>query len=383
MKQIGVVIAVLVGLCSHSHAGNYQFKQIFTATSGQTISAFPALNDLGSVAFSPAARTIFVSDGTTSRTIASSSSTTVVADQNLFSALVAINNSGTVAFPGSTLQSGGGRGLITGNGTTASLVAELTETGGTFTSIKDIPSLNNSGRIAVEASTNASPLSHFSIFQIPAGGAPVETAVQGSVAAINDFGDVAYFDMSQFRFVFRDSQGIHTILNNTFVASVFDMNNQGKVIFHPTPTTLYVGDKNSVSPVNTSAFGVLGLGLSSSNGDPALAINDSGSIVFGAGMANGQGGYNTVIFTGPDPTINRLVGAGDVIAGKTLQQVLFGREGFNNRGQLAFYGRFTDGSQAIILATPVPEPSAFVLSLMALVSTARQLRRSTIRPRLH
>jgi hypothetical protein len=67
---------------------------------------------------------------------------------------------------------------------------------------------------------------------------------------------------------------------------------------------------------------------------------------------------------------------GQEINGKDLNAILGGS--INNRNEVAFKARYTDGTEAVVLAVPIPEPSAMILMMMALLglmSNARAHRR--------
>lgn len=59
-----------------------------------------------------------------------------------------------------------------------------------------------------------------------------------------------------------------------------------------------------------------------------------------------------VLVTGPDLVADRVIGTGDRLGGREVRGVLFGRQGLNDEGQLAFTAVFRDGSTRAYLATP-------------------------------
>jgi hypothetical protein len=59
-----------------------------------------------------------------------------------------------------------------------------------------------------------------------------------------------------------------------------------------------------------------------------------------------------ILVTGPDLVRDRVIGRGDRVGGRLVKGVLFGREGLNDAGQLAFTAIFADGSSQGFLATP-------------------------------
>ena len=107
-------------------------------------------------------------------------------------------------------------------------------------------------------------------------------------------------------------------------------------------------------------------------GDPSL--NDVGEVAFILEPDFG----NQILVTGADPGADRVIGVGDALFGRIIVGLLFGREGLNDAGQLAFTAFFDDGSSAVVLATPgavVPEPGTLLLvagALPVLVGVARR-----------
>ena len=49
----------------------------------------------------------------------------------------------------------------------------------------------------------------------------------------------------------------------------------------------------------------------------------------------------------------RVIGTGDELLGRTVTGLVFGREGYNDAGQLTFIATFYDGSSTPFLATPI------------------------------
>jgi len=63
------------------------------------------------------------------------------------------------------------------------------------------------------------------------------------------------------------------------------------------------------------------------------------------------------IFISSDRSIQKLIGAGDLLLGKTIRSISFaGGEGFGGGDEIAFGAVFTDGSSGVFLAT-VPLPA--------------------------
>jgi hypothetical protein len=88
----------------------------------------------------------------------------------------------------------------------------------------------------------------------------------------------------------------------------------------------------------------------------ATAINDKGAIAFVPRI-----GPNTASFLLYSTELGVVAKPGDVIGGLTLASVDYHRISLNYKGEVAFLGTFTDGSQAIILASPVADTTPPVI----------------------
>jgi hypothetical protein len=77
-----------------------------------------------------------------------------------------------------------------------------------------------------------------------------------------------------------------------------------------------------------------------------LAINNVGTVGFGANLDTGDSG----IFTGPNPVADKVIGTGDSFFGSTITDI--GRPSLNDSGQIAFFARLVDGTEGIYRADP-------------------------------
>lgn len=78
----------------------------------------------------------------------------------------------------------------------------------------------------------------------------------------------------------------------------------------------------------------------------ATDINDAGLVAFRAGLLSG----GQAVYVGDGRRLQRVAGTGDVVLGKTITAVSGGS--INQRGQVALDARFSDGTSAILRATP-------------------------------
>jgi hypothetical protein len=134
-------------------------------------------------------------------------------------------------------------------------------------------------------------------------------------------------------------------------------------------SAIFLFSGGAVTPIIEGDFPTI-----ASLGDPSL--NNVGEVAFILEPTFGT----QFLVTGPDPVADRVIGTGDVLFGRIVSSVVFGREGLNDRGQLAFTVFFDDGSSGVVLATPtalVPEPGKVRLvavGLPVLLGVARRRR---------
>ena len=63
---------------------------------------------------------------------------------------------------------------------------------------------------------------------------------------------------------------------------------------------------------------------------------------------------------------NKVIGAGDPLFGSIVMGAGVSPHSFNDAGQVAFFYQLANGTTGIAVATPVPEPSAFLLMALSL-----------------
>jgi hypothetical protein len=84
------------------------------------------------------------------------------------------------------------------------------------------------------------------------------------------------------------------------------------------------------------------------------SINNAGDVAFHGTLDDGTSG----VFTGPDPTLDRVIAVGDTLDGAVVQNITFCEEGLNDSGQLGFVAQLEDPSSpegfrmAVFRATP-------------------------------
>jgi len=323
----------------------YVFTGIGDIPSGGTISA-PAINNAGTVAFtiSPdgaAGSGVFAGNGGPLTTIVTGSLSS--SSPAGFTGVVSINNSGTVAFAAAA----GAQGIYTGSGGPLTTIHSGYSGGD--------PSINNAGTVAffgpgsVLSSNGGVPTTIATVggaFQGFIGGAP----------AINNAGTVAFLAiLGGSAGVFTGNGGpLTTISTGIGGINIFpSINDTGTVAFTATflsgVSGIFVG---SGGPLTTIADT-----HDSFNNFDTPSINDHGNVAFlGSLTAGGEG-----IFTGPDPVNNQVIATGDPLFGSTVTSFLFGPEGYNDAGQVAFLATLADGRIVIARAAPVPEPRTITM----------------------
>ncbi|MBD1931224.1 MULTISPECIES: DUF7453 family protein [Cyanophyceae] len=406
--------AALVGLClgllgtGEAQAASFTFTKIadtsglFDSFRGQgiggyePISATPAINNQGTVAFSAfldaGGKGIFTGNGTTTTSIANTNSlfgerpTEVYTLTELGS--FSINDVGNVAFSANF----GTSGIFTSE---LKNVIEGAIGEDSFTDVYS-PSLNNVGTVAF-----LQAISRFSgLTTILAGEESVDNVIAStrfyteppaagvfeniSAPMINDQGTVAFSaDVYQSDSFYDDlSSGIFTgngtrdngeIITNTIADSngAFNrfsdpsINNSGTVAFSAVLDAglsgVFTGNGTTTTTIADSSGA-----FNSFFGTPS--INDFGTVAFLAGLDAGGSG----IFTGNNPLKDKVIVTGDTLFGSTVQELSFYREGLNNSGQVAFFASLANGTGGIFRADPivveppkdVPEPAS-VLGLLA------------------
>lgn len=266
----------------------------------------PTINDDGTVAFFAGLDTggqgIFTSRGGEIAEVADLSSSTFVYNP-------AINDDGTVAFATSD-PSPGGSGIFTtttGEDTTT-IVGDSSPF---FASVSD-PAINNEGTVAFRATLDAE-------------GDGIFTSSGGEITTI------------------VDNSGSFNSLTNPVI------NNEGTVAFQAQYEMggrgIFTGSGGETTTIADNS------GDFSSFID--LALNEQGTVAFQAALdAGGEG-----IFIGSDLVADKVIATGDSLFGSTVTSLFFQNIGLNNSGQIVFTAGLADGTQGVFRAEPIPEPS--------------------------
>ncbi len=361
----------LVAALAVSHAAAqpaYTFTKIVEGQSRDPVYFSPAVNNSGAVAFvrrdagSPVE--VLISQGGVTTKIADSAGPLSGVGSSLD-----LNDAGTVVFFANL--DAGGRGIFTGNGgPLATIITTDDESplGGAFTGLHS-PSINASGAVSFMGQVGA----RRGIFKFDNGAVATVVDDSGplkdfgfSASPINDDGLVA------FSAAFDDRpliQGVFTSAGNGSFTTIAEggheevltassINSAGTLAFHNFRGIgfgggIYTGSGGLVQTVieRNDTF-TDGLGNFPS-------INSSGLVAFLT--FNAQPGPG--IFTGPNA--DKMIEQGDPLFGSTVRNVNISSSSLNDLGQIAFTYFLEDGRRGVVLATPVPEPSAIFLICLA------------------
>jgi hypothetical protein len=355
-KLVCVALSVaVIGSARASAQTHYAFRNIADSNGAFRFLSPTSINNGGTVAFlallHAGGEGIFTGSGGSTITIASDSGPTLPFGNP------SINDSGTVVFNSHS-------GILIGSGGSTTTIAD---TSGQFAGFRD-PSINDSGTVAFAA-----------FFDV--GGSGIFTGSGGSITTI--------VDSSGEYESFTGSPSINAGGTIVFTARLDD---GGQGIFTeggggPTVTIADIdggfsgfGLDPSINNGGTVAF-TAGLsagagGIFTGSGGPTTTvadtsgpfkyfsepwINDSGMVAFAAGLDDD---VTSGIFTGDDPVTDKVIQTGDMLFGRKVFSLGFGR-GLNDRGDIAFLYVLTDGVRGIAVASLVPEPSAFAIAMAA------------------
>lgn len=355
----------------------YTFTKIADTTGGEFSSfGFPSINNAGTVAFSVSLSSggqgIFVGNG--------SSLTPIVDTSGAFGGFGdgVINGSGAVAFR--AFLKAGGQGVFVGSENALTTIAD---TSSTFSFFTGTPSINNAGTVAFNGFLNAAPGS--GIF---AGNGSTLTTIVDASGQFSNFGSPFITQAGAVIFPAITSSGDGIFLGNGSATPTVlidqdsglkffqspSANSQGAVAFiassQPTGQTtgVFILNGQSLTELADDSGEFLQLGHP--------AINVAGEVAFSSELT---GSFPNVIigsgiFTGPDPTDDKVIATGDALNGSTVASVVdvgFVSSGLNDAGQIAFFAPLDNGSFGIFRADPVrsaPAPAPLALMLWGVVA---------------
>jgi hypothetical protein len=353
-----LIIAASFFLAAFAHAASYQFKLIADSSGTFSGVGVAAINASGTVTFratvtSDIDRAIYTGNGGTLNLIADSSESSPFF--RLSSDGPRINAGGTVVFAG--ILDSGDWGLFTGNGGPVTPV--ITEDTSDLRSFGDF-SINDNGTIAFQANKPTSTGSFNGVYTITNGTVttiadtlgsisgfdgpePVVIDANGTVAFVAslDAGGEAIFsgtggplttvvDTSGPFDDFRAGIGINTAGTLSFAADV-DAGGRG----------VFIVDEGVITPIVDPADDTY------SFIDGRTSINADELVVFGANLASGEDG----LFLAANGSIDTIILGGQMLDGKVVEQVsTLNHQAINDRGELAFWASFTDGSWGVYVA---------------------------------
>jgi hypothetical protein len=285
-------------------------------------SSSPSINDAGMVAFYNFLQGgVFVGSGGPLTTIDTSVPFIIYAGPS-------INNEGTVAtyhvFEGSQAA------IFTGNGRPLTTIADSQ---GQFRDLFNPPTMNDAGTVAFAA-------------DLRSGGDGIFTGNGGPLTRI------------------VDTSGPFSIVVGPSI------NNAGAVAFYASGGGggIFVADGTTTRTIADTAGPFSGF-------ETDVSMNDLRTVAFLGRLRTGGEG----LFTGPDPAADKVIAVGDALFGSGVTRILFGPEGLNDAGQVAFLAGLSDGRFVIARADPVvvPEPSALLLCFVGtagLILVKRRMR---------
>ncbi|MEL6780093.1 MAG: choice-of-anchor tandem repeat NxxGxxAF-containing protein, partial [Cyanobacteria bacterium J06597_16] len=379
----GLSFAALSG----ARAQAFTFTEIAnTKTSDFTGFQATAINDLGEVAFTAEAAGqlgIFQGDGGAIAPVVPFGAGLVDIEG------IDFNSDGTVAFSDNSTP-----GLFTSDGNIITpIVTPATALGqlGFLPDAFSAPDINEAGSVAFQASDFGTGDLSLHLFE----GNAITTIAKSPGFdifrfSLNNNNDVAFFAIAAVAddgdaIFLRESAGAPVPLPDPLSFGTIEgptLNDSKTVAFD----TLFLNDEaESLQGIFIQNDEDISLIVDTSgdfNTFTRPAVNNTGSLVFGAGLDNGDLG----LFAGADPVSDRVIAIGDDFFGSTVTALSFTQQtGLNNLGQFTFNANFADGSTGVYRADfeqddaqAVPEPTSVLtllaVGLMGLTSQQRRRR---------
>ncbi len=340
-------MGLVFGFAARGEAASYTFTKLEDSSGSFLRFGFASINDGGTVAFSAALDTdnndimdgsgIFISDGTTTTTIADSSG-----GFSLFGP-PSITDGGAVAFWASL--DAGGNGIFSSDGTTTTTIAD---TSGPLGSFGTNPSVNDAEAVAFQANLNIFTGSGGSTTTIADTSGPFSFLNFPSITNTGTVAFQAFLDAGGSGIFMSDGTTTTTVVDSSSTFSAFNFpvtNNGGTVTFlgflNGGGSGIFTSNGGTATTIADTTAGSFSFFVN------AASINDGGAVAFQAFFTGGNG-----IFTGPDPVADKVIAIGDPLSGSTVTTVIFSREGLNDMGQVAFVASLADGRQGVYRADP-------------------------------
>ena len=308
------VMGLVLAMAARGEAAKYTFTKIADTSGSYNSFGYASINNKGAVAFSAIStvKGIYVSDGITLVPIADSSGPPFAFTS--FSGLPSINDEGMVAFK--AILGTGDSAILSGDGaSTPTLLADTSTSPNWQFSFVGVPSINNGGTVAFYAVVNSTLRGIFKS----------DGTTETIVADANTDGPNGKFG---------DFQQEPSI-------------NDGNIVAYRAADALGVGIFTDERSTPTTVAHTSGLPFS---GLDSPSLNNKGAVAFWATLDAGGNG----IFTGPDPAEDKVIAVGDSLFGSEVTELVFGREGLNSAGQVAFVATLADKTQGVYRADPEP-----------------------------
>lgn len=291
---------------------------------------------------------------------------TVIATEDQFRSFgnLSINDKGQVAFEANA-EEVRGDGIYRGEG---GRVTKIVGTGeaGDFDWVNAGPSINSHGRVAFVGERIVDRRYVGGVYVGDGGAVKAVYDIDGPFKsftgnpALNDKGTVAFLATLETGVgglylgngrdepvTVADDTGL---LTNVYSFSDPALNDHGEVAFRAgTNPDLTDNSLSTGAGIFVYSKGVLTTVISGPMAFSAPAINERGQVAFVAEPTFGK----SILATGGDLVKDRVIGSGDLLLGRVVQTIEIVREGYNERGQLAFLAHFEDGYSAAFVATPV------------------------------
>lgn len=347
-------------------AGDYTFTKITAETftpggANYTFASVPSLADDGT-AFFTAVKTLDGINGTKGIFAGNGGPVRTVVDASgEFSTFgeIAVNGRGDVAF--TATKDDGSSGVYWTDGTSFKTIADTHEYPNHAFKLPDI---NATDQVAFISYQTVTPISDLTIYR--GDGGPLTLIANGvlgdGLPSINATGEVAYVAPSGNDYGIFVSDGSSERLLYDQAVGDPALIDDGTVAFLGAGLLLFKGN-GGPREVVADVFGPLIRNFLGGVGNPCFANN--GELAFTA--VPNRSALPTIM-TGPDPIADKVVAQGDMLFGLRANRIAF-RSGLNENGQIAFRASLQlPENYVVVRADPVPEPSTWLLAVMALVS---------------